>query len=376
MIQTIVASAIVVSIAFGFFVLWLRMRKDMRESFKAMSLDALNQSSDVFLNLAKTHLEKFQEGARSDLDGRQKAIEASMQPLKAAMLKLDEQYRDMEKQRSGAYSALHKQLDMMINSDRELRQETSQLVQALRSPNIRGSWGQVHLRRVVELAGLVNQCDFYEQVTLIGEAKSLRPDLIVRLPGARQIVVDAKTPLNSFLDAADSLDEDKRKKCLNEHALSIRKHIKDLSSKEYWKTLEISPEYVILFLPAESFFSSALQVDPSLIEVGASQNIVVATPTTLIAILRAVAFSWKQESLSKSAQEIAKLGGELYDRLGTVYEHWNKVGRNLGAAVQSYNQSIVSLESRALVSARKLKECAGITKELPVIDQLEQLVRE
>jgi len=366
----------IVGIGLGFFALWLWMRKYMRESFKAMSLDALNQSADVFLQLAQTHLEKFQEGARTDLENRQKAIEASLDPLKTAMGKLDEQHREMEKQRSGAYSALHKQLDLMIQSERELRQETSQLVQALRSPNIRGSWGQLHLRRVVELAGLVNQCDFFEQVTLVGEAKSLRPDLVVRLPGARQIVVDAKTPLNAFLDSVDSLDEEKRKRCLVEHALSIRKHIKDLSSKEYWKSLDLSPEYVILFLPAESFFSAALQIDPSLIEAGISQNIVVATPTTLIAILRAVAFSWKQESLSKSAQEIAKLGGELYDRLGVVYEHWHKVGRNLGSAVQAYNQSVVSLESRALVSARKLKECAGISKEIPPLEQLEQLVRE
>ncbi len=363
-------------VGFCFLVLWFWMRKNMRESFKAMSFDALNESSAVFLQLAQTHLEKFQAGAKTDLEGRQKAIEASIEPLKIAMLKLDEQYREMEKQRSGAYSGLHKQLDLMINSDRELRQETAQLVQALRSPNIRGSWGQLHLRRVVELAGLVNQCDFFEQVTLVTEEKSLRPDLIVRLPGARQIVVDAKTPLNSFLDASDEIDEDRRKKYLLDHALSIRKHIKELSSKEYWKSLEISPEYVILFLPAESFFSAALQADPSLIEAGVGQNIVVATPTTLIAILRAVAFGWKQEGLSKSAQEIAKLGAELYDRLGTVHEHWNKVGRHLGSAVQAYNQSVVSLESRALVSARKLKECAGISKELPAMEQLEQLVRE
>lgn len=363
-------------IAVGFFALWVWQRKQMREAFKALSLDALNQSSDVFLNLAQTHLEKFQEGARNDLERRQKAIEASVEPLKCAMLKLDEQVKEMEKQRSGAYSALQRQLDLMIASDRELRHETSQLVQALRSPNIRGSWGQVHLRRVVELAGLVNQCDFFEQVTITGETKVIRPDLVVRLPGSRQIVVDAKTPLNAFLDAADTFDEEKRKKCLAEHAQSIRKHMKDLSSKEYWKSLEATPEYVILFLPAESFFSAALQVDPTLIEVGADQNIVVATPTTLIAILRAVAFGWKQESLSKSAQEIAKLGSELYDRLGVVHEHWHKVGRNLGSAVQAYNQSVVSLESRALVSARKLKECAGISKELPVIEQLEQLVRE
>ena len=365
-------------IGIGFFILifLLWMRFWMKDFFKAMSLEALNQSTDVFLQLSKTHLEQLQEKAKGDLDHRQKEIEAQMKPLKEAMIKLDDQYRDMEKQRAGAYGALYKQLDLMIHSDRELRQETAQLVQALKSPNIRGSWGQLHLRRVVELAGLLNQCDFFEQVTFNSDAKSSRPDLIVRLPGSRQIIVDAKTPLHAFLDATECTDEEKRTKYLMEHALSIRRHIKELSSKEYWKSLEVSPEYVILFLPAESFFSAALQADPSLIEVGVSQNIVVATPTTLIAILRAVAFGWKQESLSKSAQEIAKLGSELYDRLGVVHEHWHKVGRNLGAAVQAYNQSVLSLESRALVSARKLKECAGITKELPVIEQLEQLVRE
>ena len=264
----------------------------------------------------------------------------------------------------------------MIASDSALRQETFQLVQALRSPHIRGCWGQVHLRRVVELAGLVNQCDFFEQSTLEGEGKLLRPDLIVRLPGQRQIIIDAKTPLNAYLDAAETLDEEKQKKRLQDHALAVRKHIKDLAAKEYWKSLDLTPEYVILFLPAEAFFSAALQADPSLIEVGADQNIVVATPTTLIAILRAVAHSWKQDSLSKSAQEIAKLGAELYDRLSNLCEYWGKVGRNLGSAVQAYNQSVVSLETRALVSAKKLKECAGIAKELPEIAQLEQLVRE
>lgn len=377
----------IVAIGCAFLCLWLWMQRrldvaqstikgQMQESFKSMSFDILEQSSQAFLNLAKAHLEKYQEGAKVELEKRQKSIEVSLEPLKATMKRLDEQTRDLEKRREGAYSALHKQLDLMIASDRELRQETSQLVQALRSPHIRGSWGQVHLRRVVELAGLVNQCDFFEQAGLENDGKLLRPDLIVRLPGDRQIIIDAKTPLNAYLDAVESQNEEKRKKRLQDHALAVRKHIKDLSAKEYWKGLDMSPEYVILFLPAEAFFSAALQADPSLIEVGADQNIVVATPTTLIAILRAVAHSWKQESLSKSAQEIAKLGAELHDRLGTVCEYWSKVGRNLGTAVQAYNQSVVSLETRALVSAKKLKECAGITKELPEIQQLDQLVRE
>jgi DNA recombination protein RmuC len=372
----------VIGIGISFLGLWFWMQKrleitkgQMQESFKALSMDVLSESSKVFLNLAEMQLGKFQEGAKVDLEGKQKAIEASLEPLKLVMKQLDEQHRDLEKRREGAYSALQKQLDLMMASDRELRQETGQLVRALRSPQMRGSWGQVHLRRVVELAGLVNHCDFNEQVTIETNGKVMRPDLVIRLPGQRQIVVDAKTPLEAYLDASETQDEERRKTRLSDHASNLRKHIKDLSGKEYWKGFDLTPEYVILFLPAEAFFSAALQSDPSLIEVGADQNIIVATPTTLIAILRAVAFGWKQEGLSKSAQEIAKLGADLYDRLGTVCEHWKKLGKELSSAVDAYNQSVVSLESRALVSARKLKECSGVLKELPELEQIEKTTR-
>ncbi|HLB53278.1 MAG TPA: DNA recombination protein RmuC, partial [Chlamydiales bacterium] len=203
----------------------------------------------------------------------------------------------------------------------------------------------------------------------------IRPDLIIRLPGQRQIAVDAKTPLNAFLEAADVIDEDLRKKKLQEHAVSLRKHMKELSAKEYWKQCDLSPEYVILFLPAESFFSAALQVDPSLIESGVDQNVLFATPTTLIAILRGIALSWKQENLSKSAREISQLGQDLYERIGIFCEHWNKVGRQLNLAVDSFNQSVASLESRVLVSARKLKETNQLQKELPDPSQIEQIAR-
>jgi DNA recombination protein RmuC len=373
---------VVVGIGMSFLGLWFWMQKrlemakgQMQEAFKALSLDVLGESSKAFLHLAEMQLGKFQEGAKVDLEGKQKAIEASLEPLKAVMKQLDEQHRELEKRREGAYSALHKQLEMMMASDQELRRETGQLVRALRSPQMRGSWGQVHLRRVVELAGLVNHCDFQEQVSLEANGKAIRPDLVVRLPGQRQIVVDAKTPLEAYLDASETQDESRREARLLDHAASLRKHIKELSGKEYWKAFNLAPEFVILFLPAEAFFSAALQSDPSLIEVGADQNIIVATPTTLIAILRAVAFGWKQEGLSKSAQEIAKLGGELYDRLGTVCEHWKKLGKELSGAVDVYNQSIVSLESRALVSARKLKECNSALKELPELEQIEKTTR-
>ncbi len=339
---------LLLALILGFFALvWFWMRS----AFKAMSFDAMEKSGKQLMNLA----------------------DATLQPLRDSMKQLNERQSELEKARVGAYAALSQQIEGLVLSEKELRTETTRLVQALKSPQIRGSWGEVHLRRVVELAGLVNFCDFFEQKTL---ADGARPDLIVRLPGDRQIAVDAKTPLNAYLEAAESQDETDKKSKLQEHAISLRKRMRDLSAKEYWKQFDPAPEYVILFLPAEAFFSAALQADPSLIEIGAKQNIIIATPTTLIAILRAVAHSWKQESLSKSASEISKLGEELYERVGVLCDHWNRVGGNLNAAVENFNKSIASLESRVLVSARKLKESGSLTKELPEIRGVEKIARE
>lgn len=369
--------------ALSLFALWYTMQKkfheaqhNMHETFKALSFEVMERSGRTFLDLATTSLDKYAQGAKSDLENRQKAIDASLTPLKDTLKQLDGYQRDLEKRREGAYSALSKQIEGLVAAERELAKETSQLSQALRSPQVRGLWGQIHLRRVVELAGLLSYCDFFEQKSVESDGKVWRPDLVVRLPGQRNIVIDAKTPLNAYLDASDAGDELLRKTKLLEHASALRKHMKDLSNKEYWKQFDFAPEYVILFLPAEVFFSSALQVDPSLIEYGAGQNIIIATPTTLIAILRAVAFSWKQESLSKSAKEIAQLGQELYDRIGIVSEYWNKLGRNLNGAVESYNQSVASFETRVLVSARKLKEVGSFMKEIPEPDAIDKLARE
>jgi DNA recombination protein RmuC len=366
----------------GFIGLWLWMQKriestqkQLQESFKAQSFEVMEKNGRIFLDLAKTSLEKYQEGAKTDLENRQKAIDASLLPLQDTMKQLNEQHRELEKRREGAYAALSQQIQGMMASEHALRQETAHLVQALRSPQIRGSWGQVHLRRVVELAGMINNCDFYEQKTFEAEGRALRPDLVVRLPGQRQIAVDAKTPLEAYLDASDAGDDQLRKRKLQDHALAVRKHIKDLSQKEYWRQFDPAPEYVILFLPAEAFFSAALQADPTLIEVGADLNIIVATPTTLIAILRAVAHGWKQETLSKNSREIARLGQELYERIGVVCEHWNKVGKNLTSAIEAYNASIASLESRVLVSARKLKESGSLLKEFQEPEPIEKLAR-
>lgn len=349
--------------------------KKMGELFKSLSFDVMEKSSRSFLDLAQASLEKYQEGAKADLEARQKTMTATLLPIQETIKQLEASTREIEKRREGAYSALAKQLEGMVAAENSLRKETHLLVQALRSPQMRGSWGQIHLKRVVELAGLVHQCDFYEQQTVQLDGKVQRPDLIVRLPGERQIVIDAKTPLDAYLDASDAGDDNLRKIKLMEHASKLRRHMKELSSKEYWKQFETTPEYVILFLPAEAFFSAALQVDPLLIEVGADQSIIVATPTTLIAILRAIAYSWKQEGLSKSAAEIAKLGQEFYDRIGTLVDHWGKVGKNLNAAVDAYNQSLASFETRVLVTARKLKENASLSKEVKEIEEIDTIAK-
>ncbi len=352
-------------------------QQQMRDAFQSLSFEVLERSTKSFLDLAALHLDKYQTSAKEDLEGRQKAIAETLLPVSEMMKKLDLHQRELEKRREGAYASLSKQLELLVSSEKDLRLQTQQLSQALRSPGIRGSWGQMHLRRVVELAGLLNHCDFSEQHTTELNGRLQRPDLVVHLPGQRQIVIDAKTPLDAYLEAAETQDDQVRRKKIQNHSQLLRKHMKELAHKEYWKQFAPSPEYVILFLPAEAFFSAALESDPTLIEVGAEQNVIVATPTTLIAILRAVAYGWKQESLSRSAKEIAKLGHELYERVGVVCDHWNKVGRSLNAAVESYNQSLASFESRLLVSARKLKEsgAAAFNKELTELLEVDKRAR-
>jgi DNA recombination protein RmuC len=316
---------------------------------------------------------------RSKTEKQECSLEAVLAPLNESLKKLDLHQRELEQRREGVYGGLKQQIEMMMQAQKELQKETHLLSSALRSPPVRGAWGQVHLRRVVELAGLINHCDFVEQSSHEIDGKLLRPDLIVRLPGKREIIVDAKTPLSAFLEAVAASEESTRRKFLEAHTLQLRKHMRELSQKDYWKRLDLSPEFVVLFLPAESFFSEALQVDASLIEVGAEQNVIVATPTTLIAILRAVAHSWKQEALSKNAEQIACLGQELYERLTILSEHWGKVGKSLTSSVDAYNQAISSLESRVFVTARKLKEQGAaplLQKELDPLESIDRMTRQ
>lgn len=333
--------------------------KSMERQFKSLSLDALQKSQESFLHLAKEVLHTQQTSSEKDLESKKKEIEHLLMPMKEMLLRLDQQNREIERKREGAYGSLEKQIDQLIDSERHLRTEAYNLAKALKSPNVRGSWGQVHLRRVVELSGMLNRCDFFEQVDVRNEGKIYRPDLVVRLPGKREIVIDAKVSLESYLEASNAEDFDKKKKYLQDYAQNVKRHVKTLSSKEYWKQFSSSPEYVILFLPAEAFFSAALDQDPSIVEMGMGQNVIIATPTTLIAILKAVALGWRQETISKDAQKIALLGKELYERMIVMSDHWNKVGKNLSQSVDAYNQATSSLESRVLVSARKLQESSS-----------------
>lgn len=288
--------------------------------------------------------------------------------------KLEEGLRHIENDRKTDYGAIREQMRSLMITEQQLRHETASLVKALRSPIARGRWGEVQLRRVVELAGMLSHCDFSEQTQETFEEARLRPDLIVHLPGGRQVIIDAKVPLESFLDAVETSDEDLKQEKLLDHARLVRNHATQLSRKSYWDHFQPTPEFVVLFLPSETFFSAALESDPSLIETSAAQNVILATPTTLIALLRAVAYGWRQETLSIHAEEVQKLGKELYKRLMDLEAHWSKLGRSLESSVESYNKATGTLESRVLVSARKFQElgAASTSQELPSPDLIEK----
>jgi DNA recombination protein RmuC len=333
-------------------------RTNLADAFQALSADALRKNNQSFLELAKEALGTFQESARGDLEKRQQAITEVVNPVKESLAKVDAQINELEKQRVGAYESLQAQVKSMIETQQQLRAETGNLVKALRAPNVRGRWGEVQLRRVVEMAGMVDHCDFYEQQSVTPEEGGgmLRPDMLVKLPGDKNIIVDAKTPVSAYLDALEAPDDVTRAEHLTRHAAHVRAHIDALSRKGYWEQFDLAPEFVVLFLPGEMFFSAALERDPTLIEFGAEKRVILATPTTLIALLKAIFFGWRQQKLTANALEISKLGRSLYGRLSTMGNHFEKVGKNLGKAVDSYNDAVASLETRVMVKARQFKE--------------------
>ncbi len=334
---------------------------ELAEKFKALSRDALKDNNQEFLNLAGATLQRFQATAKGELDQRQQAIDQLVKPLKESLEKVDGKISDLEKARAGAYAELREQVRHLATSQLELRAETGNLVKALRTPHIRGRWGEIQLRRVVELAGMVQYCDFSEQATIANEDGRIRPDLIVRLPGNRTIVVDAKVPFEAFYESISTTDEALRLERLKEHARLVRTHIGALSRKSYWDVVQPTPEFVLLFLPGENFYSAALEQDPKLIEDGINQKVIIATPTTLIALLKAISYGWQQEQRAANADEVGKLGKELYDRLRTFLTHLSDIGKNLDRALESYNRGVGSLEARVLVTARKFKERGAIT---------------
>jgi DNA recombination protein RmuC len=353
-------------------------QQKLSDVFKALSSEALKSNNQAFLDLAKGALEKFQQGAKSDLEARQKAVGELVKPIRDSLEKVDGKLGEIEKARVGAYAELSTQVKGLVENHLPmLRNETANLVKALRQPTVRGRWGEIQLKRVVEMAGMLDHCDFVEQESRTTEDGRLRPDLIVKLPGGKQIVVDAKAAVNAYLEAAEAPDEETQRARLADHARQVRAHMSALGRKGYWEQFDPTPEFVVLFLPGEMFFSAALQQDPELIEFGVSEKVIPAAPTTLIALLRAVAYGWRQEALAKNAQEVAALGKQLYERIAALAGHWADVGGRLDQAVEAYNKSIGTLESRVLVSARRLRELKAAPEDVEIeeIEPIERTVR-
>jgi DNA recombination protein RmuC len=348
----------------------MQAQEQLKNAFKAVSSDVLRESQRSFFEVAKEIFQKQEALMEGKLSKKEGVISEMVKPLKESLEKVDGKIAELEKARVGAYVGITEQLKALSASQIQLQQEASYLSKALRLPSARGAWGEMQLRRVIELAGMVEYCDFETQVTMEHNERKIRPDVVIKLPNLRSIVIDAKAPLQAYLEAVEMHDASLRDQRLQEHAKHLRKHLSILGEKSYWEQFQRAPEFVVLFLPAESFFSMALEQDPSLIEFGVERQVLVATPTTLIALLKAVACGWREELIQEHAEYISNLGRQLYDRLQTLIEHFQKLKRALDTTVDSYNKVTACFEGRVLVAARRFQE-VGVGTQQPAFDELE-----
>lgn len=353
----------------------LSTKEELKAVFQSLSLEALGQNNRIFLDLAHSNLQKVQDSFSHHFEAKEKAVETLVTPIRERLAHMDETLKDLEKERVGSYESLRTQVDQLLQSQHHLRQETSTLAKALRTPHIRGRWGEIQLRRLVEISGLSSHCDFCEQVTIEGIEGRLRPDMVVSLPEGKRLVLDAKVPLLHYLEAMESVEEGGRLLALQKHAQTIRNHVTLLSGKAYWQQFsqESVPEFVVLFLPGEAFFSAALESDPALIEWSLERRVILTTPATLVALLHAIAYGWRQERLADQILELSQVGRELAKRLADVLNHVDKVGSDLEGVVKSYNRLIGSMETRLLPGARRFRDLSGHPDPLPNLETIDLL---
>ncbi|HZR26822.1 MAG TPA: DNA recombination protein RmuC [Vicinamibacterales bacterium] len=376
----ILVTLLAVGLAIGVIAGVLLARTGLRDTFHALSAEALKNNNEQFLALAQTKLQQTKTEAAADIDARKKAIEDLLSPMHKTLEQMDREIKDAERRRIESGAQLIQKIASLDSMGQNLRDETRRLTDALKRPGVRGRWGELQLKRVVELAGMLEHCHFTEQETIASENGRVRPDVIINLPGGKHIVVDAKAPLDAYLRALEAPDEEARQKLLIDHARQVRSHISQLSAKNYFDKVPVTPDFVVMFLPGEMFFSAALEHDPSLIEFGVDKRVIPASPTTLIALLRAVSYGWQQEAMEENARKISELGKNLYESVRVLGERFGTLGVRLKSSLEAYNDAVGSLEGNVLIKARKFKELQAANggeeiKSLEPIDRVPRMLQ-